>query len=153
MVEGYRVGGSGIRIAGSHMSTIGKLWPEFMQVTPEFFADRGWMTPSTIFGELLVYPVPRTVEVQHLKHLALGETERRKNLPDTYVKCPRCYGYHDQMLNIDKLCERCEAHIAPYRYDRRLTSHGTCTMVRHGKRTQTPCTHRQGSPEPHLLPR
>jgi Zn finger protein HypA/HybF involved in hydrogenase expression len=48
----------------------------------------------------------------------MDEEVRRKGLPDQYVKCQRCYGHHEQLTNIDQLCEKCEQETAPMRYDK-----------------------------------
>ena len=89
--------------------------------SPEYFSDdkRGYATPSqirdlnidvvhNIMGELFT----------ELKNMATEENKRRKSLPEKYIECKHCKGFHDQLKNIDGLCEKCEAITAPYRYDK-----------------------------------
>ena len=100
--------------------------------TPEYFSQRGWWTPAQIrdfaieaaaagvkiIGEKSTGESLLTTElVQKLKVLALNEQARRKSSPDLYCECVRCKGYHEQLQNIDRLCEKCEAATAPMRYD------------------------------------
>lgn len=94
------------------------------QALPDYYATRGWHTPNQLRDDALeaVYVATNfvgleTAQLEELRLAALRETERRSKLPSTYVKCCRCYGYHEQLQNIDQLCEICEAATAPYRYD------------------------------------
>jgi hypothetical protein len=89
-------------------------------VTPDYFSERGWWTPNQIRDYLLFYPIPTTEQVQAYKVMAINEQARRKALKELYVECPRCKGYHEQLNNIDKLCEICEQFTAPSRYDSKL---------------------------------
>jgi hypothetical protein len=86
-------------------------------MSPEYFATRGWWTPNQIRDSLAMWPTPTTETVQLYRVLAMNEETRRKSLPEQYVKCPRCYGHHEQLGNIDSLCEKCEAETAPFCYD------------------------------------
>lgn len=88
--------------------------------TPEHFSSATWKTPSQIADDFLMWPGLTTHLVQVARTLTLAETQRRKTLPDVFVKCPRCYGYHGERANIDSLCEKCEVLTAPARYDARF---------------------------------
>ena len=80
------------------------------------FTDFFWMTPNQLRDYYLCAPNLTPEIVQELRCAALAEDSRRKLLPD-FVRCSRCFGYHDQKQNIDKLCEKCEANTAPFRFD------------------------------------
>jgi hypothetical protein len=87
-------------------------------VTPEYFQERGWWTPAQIRDSLLDFNLKLTTDVvEQVKLLAQHENERRKKLPDQYIQCPHCKGFHEQLKNIDGLCEKHEAQLAPFRYD------------------------------------
>lgn len=87
------------------------------------FKDLIWWTPAQIRDseiEFLNQDEDYKTNIQLLRNLCINETERRKNLPKEFVKCPRCYGYHGQLENIDNLCEKCEQQTACFRYDKKL---------------------------------
>lgn len=90
------------------------------EATPEHFAAAPWKTPSQIADDFLRWPDLTACLVQTVRTLALAETQRRKKLPGIFVKCQRCYGYHDGRENINQLCEKCEQFTAPFRYDARF---------------------------------
>jgi antirestriction protein len=80
--------------------------------------DVDWRTPPQTRDLLIEMCSPITTDdVQRLRSMAQKETDRRKQLPNLYVKCPLCYEYHGQLTNIDSLCERDERETAPMRYD------------------------------------
>lgn len=74
-------------------------------------------TPNQIRDVILSCNGLSTEFVQSVANMARQETERRKSMPETFIRCLRCYGYHGQLNNIDGLCERCECQTAPFRYD------------------------------------
>ena len=82
------------------------------------FQEYGWLTPSQIRDSLLIFPVLDTEMVQRLKVLALNEQARRSKIPELYIQCPRCKGFHEQKTNIDGLCDKCETDTACFRYDK-----------------------------------
>jgi hypothetical protein len=43
--------------------------------------------------------------------MAADATEARKLDPETYARCPRCYGYHSIHGNFDNLCDPCQLTI------------------------------------------
>lgn len=90
-------------------------------MTAADFSSRPWWTPNQIRDYLLSWPVPDTERIRHARALATEETERRKQAPGDFIHCPRCYGWHGQILNLDSLCETCEQLTAPVRYDARAT--------------------------------
>ena len=53
-----------------------------------------------------------------IKNLANEEQKRRKELPDEFVECPYCRGYHNELNNIDKLCEKCEQFLHVIEFDK-----------------------------------
>jgi hypothetical protein len=60
----------------------------------------------------LIEAIPLTTEsVRAVKNLAQHADEDRKSDPETYVKCPRCYGQHSIHGNFDNLCDRCQQTI------------------------------------------
>lgn len=95
---------------------------------PEYFKDdlRGYATPNQLRDriiETVYFSFKDTIPdfgkvVADLRNLANEENKRREGLPEKYVKCVHCKGYHDQLNNIDQLCEKCEATTAPFRYDK-----------------------------------
>jgi len=88
------------------------------QPTKEYFAETIWWTPNQIRDSFLDYSHDLTTEfIQNLKSLAIDEQARRKSLPEMFIECPFCKGYHGQCCNIDGLCEKHEAEFAPMRYD------------------------------------
>lgn len=60
----------------------------------------------------LLEAIPLTTEiVRGIKNLAQDSNEDRKLDPETYSKCPRCYGYHSVHGNFDNLCDQCQQTI------------------------------------------
>lgn len=57
-----------------------------------------------------------TEMINTLKCLGIEEQARRKSLPDEFVECPRCRGYHTEKDNENKFCEKCEqiVHVAEW---------------------------------------
>ena len=90
-----------------------------------------WLTPNQRRDDLIeLYDhcseTPMTDDiVNHIKNLGLAEQARRKVLATSageFVECPYCKGYHDQLKNIDKLCEKCElkVHISSWDIEHHL---------------------------------
>jgi len=79
------------------------------------YSARGYLTPNQIRDELInVLILDATNKI---KNAATQEQARRKGLPDQYIECPYCKGYHDGLKNVDGLCEKHEQQMAAYRYD------------------------------------
>lgn len=53
-----------------------------------------------------------------LRNAANAEQARRKTLPEQFVECPRCRGWHGETKNKDNLCEKCEQIIHVFEYDK-----------------------------------
>ena len=81
-----------------------------------FNAD--WRTPAQTRDLLIELSHPITLErIQELRSLCEQEIIKRKD-DLKYVQCPLCKGFHDQLNNIDNLCEKHEQQTAPLRYDK-----------------------------------
>ena len=83
------------------------------------FKRFGWLTPFQL-RDLFINTSEITTELIHsLKVAALDEQNRRKTLPELYVQCPRCKGYHDLIVtNNDALCDKCEQIVHILEYDK-----------------------------------
>ena len=65
------------------------------------------MTPNQARDGLLE-AMPLTMEVvTTIKKWGQECTDERKSDPETYSKCPRCYGLHSIRGNFDNLCDGC----------------------------------------------
>jgi hypothetical protein len=85
----------------------------------DYFKERGWYTPAQIRDDVVEFIYGHMTDlVNEARKLGIEETERRKVDPN-YIKCARCFGYHEQKNNIDGLCEICEAATAPFRFDKK----------------------------------
>jgi hypothetical protein len=85
----------------------------------EYFAFLTYYTPNYI-RDVLYASLGRELNkenIQEIKKLSLEEQARRKNLPEQFVKCQYCGGYHAGKENFDNLCDKCNCFLAPYRYD------------------------------------
>lgn len=89
---------------------------------PVYFSTTTWWTPNQIRDSLLLTLNLTRNYIDTLRTLTLEETTRRKLDINNFARCPRCYGYHGQLDNIDSLCENCETLTAPYRYDNNILS-------------------------------
>ena len=85
------------------------------EVDMKDYSDRGYMTPNQIRD--LLTSVLILDAIGQIKNAANDEQARRKALPEQYIQCSYCKGYHDGLKNIDGLCEDHERQLAPYRYD------------------------------------
>lgn len=93
------------------------------QVDEKYFQERGWWTPMQIRDSLYDFTAEMTKDyVNHIRLLAQAEQTRRKGLPEKYVECPFCRGCHEQKGNVESLCEKHEAQLAPFFYDHRSKS-------------------------------
>lgn len=52
-----------------------------------------------------------TAQVQQIRKLALASREERRNDPETFLKCPRCFEFHTIHGNFDNLCDPCQQTI------------------------------------------
>lgn len=91
-------------------------------ITKEYFQEAGWWTPNQIRDSFYDFTndILNTALIEKLRKLAQEEQARRKVLPEEYIECPFCKGYHQQKSNVDGLCEIHEAQLAPFRYDKAL---------------------------------
>jgi len=65
------------------------------------------MTPNQA-RDALFETVPLTTEVVlNIKKMGQQCNDYRKDDPETYKKCPRCYGFHSVRSNLDDLCDSC----------------------------------------------
>lgn len=69
------------------------------------------MTPSQARDSLLESRPLTTGDVRDIANLARASEEERRSDPETYAKCPRCYGHHSAHGNFDNLCDNCQATI------------------------------------------
>lgn len=52
--------------------------------------------------------------IRELKNVAADSNEIRKQDPEAYVKCPRCYGHHSIHGNFDNLCDPCQITLVQH---------------------------------------
>ena len=93
-----------------------------LQITADDFQKYYWFTPAQrrnmLIEEACVCEGGLTTEIaSHIKNLGQAEQARRKSLPEQFVECTYCKGYHDQVNNNDKLCEKCEYTVHFLRWD------------------------------------
>ena len=69
------------------------------------------LTPNQIRDALFESAPLTTDAAVAIKNLALKLTEARKQSPEEYLRCPRCYGYHSIHGNFDSLCDPCQQTI------------------------------------------
>lgn len=69
------------------------------------------MTASQARDSALEHLPLTTEAVREIKNLAQEANEARKLDPETYAKCPRCYGHHSIHGNFDNLCDSCQQTI------------------------------------------
>lgn len=65
------------------------------------------LTPAQARDALLSRRNLTTDEVVMIKKLYGRCVDERKADPETYTKCPRCYGLHSVRGNFDDLCDGC----------------------------------------------
>lgn len=83
----------------------------------EYFRFMEHYTPNDI-REVLLASSDWTLEsIKRIKNLAAAEQARRKALPELFVECSYCKGFHAGKENTDRLCDKCDGNLAPYRYD------------------------------------
>ena len=82
------------------------------------------LTPNQARDGLLESLGPLTTEVVR-EVIKMGRecTEARKADPETYLRCPRCYGYHSVHGNFDNLCDQCQQTIMQYFPDHESVPH------------------------------
>ena len=96
--------------------------PTLSSLTP---TDKGWFealwrTPQQTRDLLIELSDPVTTKrMRELRTLCHQEIEKRKDNP-LFVECPCCKNKHGQLTNIDNLCEKHEAQLAPLRYDTQI---------------------------------
>lgn len=70
------------------------------------------MTPNQLRDQIAdSLPEISDGDVDALRKLAMEMTDERKADPETYLRCPRCYGYHSIHGNFDNLCDSCQKTI------------------------------------------
>lgn len=78
-----------------------------------------WFTPYQLrdmyIDEWCVNMITNTL--REIKNLGADEQARRKSLPNEFVECPYCKGFHNQFNNNDKLCDKCEWTVHILRWD------------------------------------
>lgn len=72
---------------------------------PQFMNN---LTPKQTLDNLLESSPKALQVVSELKSLMHSCEEQRRLDPETYVKCPRCYGHHSVRGNFDNLCDSCQ---------------------------------------------
>jgi hypothetical protein len=65
-----------------------------------------------------------------VRKLALDCEKERRDNPDTYRKCPRCYGYHSIRGNFDDLCDPCVKTILEHFPEHPSVPHIRAAMAR-----------------------
>jgi len=89
-----------------------------LDLTPEqYYEFVKAKTPNQIRDARLDLPHSTTEQIQEERSLAINEQARRRNLPNEFMECPRCKGFHGMLKNTDGLCDQCDMTIQPYRYD------------------------------------
>lgn len=82
------------------------------------------LTPNQARDGLLECLGPvSTKMVREVMKLARECTEERKADPETYLRCPRCYGYHSVHGNFDNLCDQCQQTILQHFPDHESVPH------------------------------
>lgn len=89
-----------------------------MVFTDEEWFDAPWRTPAQTRDLLLeLEPNLTTERIQKLRSLCINAETMRKQDTQQFVMCPHCKGWHGQLSNVDALCEKHEAQLAPLRFD------------------------------------
>lgn len=65
------------------------------------------MTTNQARDSLLESMPLNTEGIREIRNLAQHAEDERKADPETYFKCPRCYGHHSVRGNFDNLCDGC----------------------------------------------
>jgi hypothetical protein len=96
-----------------------------MEIISKDFQKYCWMTPYQRRDDLIefVYFVSGELTseiVSDIRNLGAEEQARRKKLDTEFVECPFCRGYHTELNNIDKLCEKCELYLHVVGFDKNL---------------------------------
>lgn len=91
-----------------------------MEPTTHLIKRFTWYTELQV-RDMLVFPGITTEQLQDLRVACIEETKRRKALPNEFVQCPRCKGYHSEKANNDSLCEKCEQEVHVMEFDKTYT--------------------------------
>jgi hypothetical protein len=97
------------------------------------------MTTNEARDRLIEETPLNTETIRAIKKWAQHAEDERKADPETYAKCPRCYGHHSVRGNFDNLCDGCVKTILEHFPDHESVPHIRAALAKwSNKDSKTP---------------